>query len=301
MTTPRTVDRAKGKWRNILSEIGVASKALTGKHTPCPICGGKDRFRFLDTGGSGSWICSQHGSGAGMDLAMQVMDCDFRTAARRVDELSGRYEADKPKPAISEAFRRKAMNDLWLGSRACDKRDLVDTYLRGRGLALPNNLDVLRLCDRARAPDGTWHPTMVAMVQGVDGKPVTLHRTFLAPDGTKADMESPRALMPGSVPDGSAIRLYKHKNRLGIAEGIETAIGAARRFRMPVWAAVNSTMLAKWIPPDGVDSVTVFGDNDPQFGGQAAAYALAHKLSVRHGVSVSVEIPEQVGRDWADG
>lgn len=298
--TPRTTDRAKGKWRNILSEIGVASKALTGKHTPCPICGGKDRFRFLDTSGSGSWICSQHGSGAGMDLVMQVMDCDFRTAARRVDELSGRYEADKPRPAMSDAFRRKAMNDLWLGSRVCVKGDLVDTYLRGRGLALPNNLDVLRLCDRARAPDGTWHPTMVAMVHGVDGRPVTLHRTFLAPDGRKAVMESPRALMPGSVPDGSAIRLYKHKNRLGIAEGIETAIGAARRFRMPVWAAVNSTMLAKWIPPDGVDSVTVFGDNDPQFGGQASAYALAHKLSVRHGVSASVEIPEHVGKDWAD-
>ena len=41
---------AAGKWRGILSAMGIASEYLTGKHTQCPICkaergdGGKDRF-----------------------------------------------------------------------------------------------------------------------------------------------------------------------------------------------------------------------------------------------------------------
>ena len=37
---------ATGRWPNILAHFGVAEKFLTGKHGPCPICGGKDRFRF---------------------------------------------------------------------------------------------------------------------------------------------------------------------------------------------------------------------------------------------------------------
>ena len=30
-------------------------------HTPCPVCGGKDRFRFDNLNGTGSFICSQGG------------------------------------------------------------------------------------------------------------------------------------------------------------------------------------------------------------------------------------------------
>ena len=34
--------------------LGVPAKALTNRHGPCPICGGKDRFRFDDKGGRGT-------------------------------------------------------------------------------------------------------------------------------------------------------------------------------------------------------------------------------------------------------
>lgn len=105
--------------------------------------------------------------------------------------------------------------------------------------------------------------------------------------------------MPGKVPDGSAIRLCPPAERLGIAEGIETALAAARLFNMPVWAATNATMLAKWQPPDCAREIIVFGDADPAFGGQAAAYSLAHRLAVRDR-TVRVELPPQIGTDWAD-
>lgn len=140
---------------------------------------------------------------------------------------------------------------------------------------------------------------MLAMVHGPDGKPATIHRTFLCPNG-KADIDMPRALMPGPVPDGAAIRLYNHKERLGIGTGIETSIAAARKFRIPTWAAINDTMLVKWVPPAGVKEVWIFGDNDEKMGGQAAAYALGHKLLTRFDVSCRVEIPDEIGKDWAD-
>ena len=142
---------------------------------------------------------------------------------------------------------------------------------------------------------------MIAMVSTADGKPANIHRTFLRPDGSgKADMSEPRAMMPGRIPDGAAIRLANiHGERLGIAEGIETALAATLKFNIPTWAAINSTILAKWWPPAGVKEVVIFGDNDPLFGGQAAALALAHRLAVK-GFAVDVRIPPEVGRDWAD-
>jgi putative DNA primase/helicase len=139
---------------------------------------------------------------------------------------------------------------------------------------------------------------MIALVRGADGTPANIHRTFLTPEGAKADIN--RAMMPGEVPEGSAVRLAPVAPVMGIAEGIETALAASARFAMPVWSAINSVGLAKWRPPAGVERVIVFGDNDPKYGGQAAAYALAHKIATRDKLAVEVQIPNIVGRDWAD-
>ncbi|WP_246102645.1 toprim domain-containing protein [Methylobacterium terricola] len=86
-------------------------------------------------------------------------------------------------------------------------------------------------------------------------------------------------MIPGTIPAGAAIRLFDHGPVLGIAEGVETALAAASLFGILCWAAINSTLLAKWEPPPNVETVIVFGDSDASFAGQAAAYALAHRLS----------------------
>ena len=39
---------ARGQWRGILSAFGFNGEDLDGRHHPCPVCGGTDRFRFLD-------------------------------------------------------------------------------------------------------------------------------------------------------------------------------------------------------------------------------------------------------------
>jgi putative DNA primase/helicase len=43
----------------------------------------------------------------------------------------------------------------------------------------------------------------------------------------------------------------------------------------------------------------VFGDNDPNFVGQAAAYALARRVSTQNKIDTAVEIPRS-GKDWND-
>ena len=39
---------AQCRWRSILTVLGMDERALSGKHGPCPLCGGRDRFRFDD-------------------------------------------------------------------------------------------------------------------------------------------------------------------------------------------------------------------------------------------------------------
>lgn len=295
----KTADAARGKWRGILMACGASAKALVNRHGPCPFCGGHDRFRWDNQDGNGSFFCSQCGSGDGFEFLRRMKGWDFKTAAVEIDQIVGNIPREaRNAPPVRD--NRKLLNELWLAGSKVTMGDPAGRYLAMRGLDMPQNTDCLRFVEQCPVPNESgsrW--AMVAMVMDADGKPATLHRTFLGPNG-KADIAQPRALMPGSVPDGAAIRLSMHGERLGIAEGIETALAATRRFGLPVWAAINSTMMTKWKPPEGVREVVVFGDNDQKFGGAAAAYALAHRLSAREGLSVEVRIPAQTGLDWAD-
>jgi len=140
---------------------------------------------------------------------------------------------------------------------------------------------------------------MVAKMVAPDGTPTSLHRTYLTVDGYKAAVANPRRQTPGSIARGAAVRLAAAFEVLGIAEGIETALSAAVLFGVPCWAALNDALLATWIPPCGVRRVIIFGDNDPGFAGQAAAYSLARRTAGDQW-TVEVRIPDQPGQDWND-
>lgn len=293
----KTLDAARGKWRGILLQLGLPEVHLTARHGPCPLCGGEDRFRFDNKHGNGSYICNQCGAGTGMQLLQKVKGWDFRTAASEVDKVLGNVQADAVKPAMDDEKRRKLLNDLWRAGNPIQADCMAGFYLASRGVGLCDCPD-LRFVEQCPAPDGVKRPAMIALVRDAEGKPANIHRTFLGLSG-KADMDNPRAMMPGSVSEGSAVRLFPVAERLGIAEGIETAYAAAKRFGLPVWSAIDAGKLAKWQPPAGCKSVVVFGDNDRSFTGQAAAFTLANRLAVK-GFVVSVQIPEQAGTDWAD-
>ena len=46
---------AIGMWPQILPALGVGRGFLENKHGPCPLCGGKDRYRFDDKNGRGTF------------------------------------------------------------------------------------------------------------------------------------------------------------------------------------------------------------------------------------------------------
>lgn len=293
-------DYVTGKWRGILATCGIPDVALRGKHGPCPMCGGKDRFRFDNKEGRGTFFCNQCGAGDGWDLLQKFRGWTFAQAADEVRAIAGHVRKEPVPQEQTEEQRRKRLRDLWLESSPVKQGDLVDRYMHSRGLGEIVYPDGLRTCERCWYSGDTHYPAMLGVVFDVDGNPVTLHRTYLAPDGSgKAPVEDARRIMPGRIPDGAAIRLGEAGHRLGIAEGIETAFAAMQIYDLPVWAAINSTMMQKWEPPSSVEEVTIFADNDPKFGGQKAAYTLAHRLAVK-GLDVSVKVPDLVGTDFND-
>lgn len=301
----KTANVAKGKWRGILMHFGVSEKSLTGKHGPCPICDGHDRFRFDNKDGRGTSICSFCGARDGFGLVAALTGKSFSEYAAEIDGLCGNIkpEVGGHRMEMSEDERVRMMREAWQQTRPIQPGDLAHRYLAGRGLDEQVYYKTLRFADAMRDGEGGIRPALVALV-GVYGadKFATMHRTFLKPDGSgKADMESPRKLMPGSLPDGACVALseYVPGQPLGIAEGIETAMSASNRFGLPVWAAINATMLQKWLPPEGCNEVLIFGDNDKSHTGHAVSYALSRSLRAKK-VRTEVHIPKDEGDDWAD-
>ena len=125
-----------------------------------------------------------------------------------------------------------------------------------------------------------------------DGRFLTFHVTYLE-DGHKAPVDPCRKMLPGPGLKGAAVELWPHNEVLGIAEGIETAIAAHMLFKVPVWAALNTSLLKSFTPPDQVKRLVIFGDNDTNHAGQAAAYALAHRLHDR--VEIEIKFPDSPG------
>ncbi len=295
----KTVDAANGKWHGILVHFGVDQKHLTGKHTACPLCGeGTDRFRFDDKRGAGTWICSQCGAGDGIKLVMRFTGLDFKTAAEQIDKIVGNLEARKPdKPAEDPAIRLRA---IARGLESMDSVNPVRLYLRNRGLT-PSKGVKYHPALRYFGNDKTSIvcPAMVCLIESSEGVALSYHITALTRDGRKAQIDPPRKIMPAVAPlVGGAIRLTKIHEHIGIAEGVETALAVMRDFDIPCWSAANAPLLEKFIPPEGVKKVSVFGDNDRNFAGQKAAYALANRLSGK--VGVEVFFPDLPGSDFAD-
>ena len=90
-------DLTNGRWPDLLAQLaGLTSDQLTDKHQPCPLCGGKDRYRFDDQDGTGSWYCNQcggkdqsGGGGTGMDMLMRRNGWAYPETCQRIEQHLG--------------------------------------------------------------------------------------------------------------------------------------------------------------------------------------------------------------------
>jgi putative DNA primase/helicase len=290
-------ERAKGQWYQILRSLGVEDSFLNKRNGPCPLCGGDDRYRWKDTNDRGEYYCNQCGPGDGFQLLMKLHSWTFPETACQIEEFLGTGTTVKhtPKPKNVPSI---AINKVISESRAITPGDEVCQYLEDRGLCgIPQ--DLLFHPALYESETKKTFPAMIALVRDLNGVVVCAHRTFLQA-GEKAKISSPRKMMsPVRTVNGATIRLFSTDSHIGLAEGIETAIAAHQIFNIPVWAAISANGVKTFEPPEGINEVTVFGDNDRNFNGQRAAYDLANRLSLK-GITAYVRIPDKTGQDWAD-
>lgn len=99
---------AAGRWPYVLAGLSIDVPDSSRRHSPCPACGGKDRFRF-DDNGRGSFICNQCGAGDGLDLIKRVNNCDTTEAAQLAADVLGiDYRAAQTDP-VAASHRREQL------------------------------------------------------------------------------------------------------------------------------------------------------------------------------------------------
>ena len=284
-----------GRWYGIFNSLGL--EVGEGKHCPCPVCGGKDRFRFTDQEGRGTYFCNHCGAGDGFKLIQNFFAVDFVESCRMVEKVVGscvvKNSANEP------AITKEKLREIFNGSKPASAKNVAGKYLQNRGLSVIPAL--LRGTNKCWCSERKGEfPAMLAIFKMPDGTAATMHRTYVTKDGDKEKIEQSKKMLPAlQKMSGGCVRLFPHAKHIAIAEGIETAIAVHEDTGLPVWAATTAVLLEKFKLPDlGIEQVSIFADNDANFTGQRAAYILANRLI--KDCAVSVYVPPRAGQDWLD-
>ncbi|MBK4736011.1 DUF7146 domain-containing protein [Noviherbaspirillum pedocola] len=302
----------------------------------------KDRFRFDNKFLMGNYWCQTCGPGNAWNLMLACSGLPESEIMDRLRKIKGFQPVDSVARPVAPvrvdaeltekevAQNRKRLKQAESGARAIKPGDPVWQYLSKR---VPGG-DLRRLSPYIRfnpsmefyedevvkvGPDrydtksvcrGRF-PVMLAKVIDSERKGVTMHRTYLTPQGEKAPFEMVKKQMAGIRKlKGEAIPVCETPGSrvLGVCEGIETAwaVATAYRYSINVWALLNCVNLSVADIPDGkFDKVIIFADHDkidPVTGhrpGEHRAAMLKEKLEAR-GIACEIRKPPKEGTDFAD-
>lgn len=249
--------QAVDKWDYLFQSLGI--EVGNGKHCPCPVCGGKDRFRFDDKDGRGTWICNQCGSGDGLELIKNYYHCDAKDASDRIVEhlnLNATGGRNKRQSTELKSDLKNKMRDnpvfekvKYLLSKAVLGQS---QYLTNKGLTFD-----LPLLDDGR---------IIVPIVNTDNKYTGAQ--FIKPDGSKQ-------LMKGSSKKGSFICVkpmvevaeLKDATEIIICEGLATGITMTEfQHRSIILSAIDAGNLihvARAIRDiNPIAKIIIAGDND---------------------------------------
>jgi hypothetical protein len=271
----------------ITAQLGLrrSGRYFVGK---CPCCGYASGFSVTERDGRVLAYCAAGGCDQGELWAVLL----------RLGGAEDRRAETAPPPVAKDDKRAMALAILGrtLSANSASSPTPVMLYLRARGWCGPVPT-ALRYLDAARHPTGTHWPAMVAHVELVgEGRPVAVHRTFLARDGSGKAPVDPAKMTLGPC-RGAAIRLAPAGPLLAVSEGIETGLSFMLATGIPTWAALSAGGIRSLILPSVVREVVIAADPDPV--GLAAAYAAARGWRA-YGRRVRIAVPPPGAGDFND-
>ncbi|QFI64570.1 virulence protein [Qipengyuania flava] len=168
-------------------------------------------------------------------------------------------------------------------------------YLESRGILAAS--PALRFHPRTPlGPKGRTRflPAVIAAVS-LDEGPIAIHRTFLS-GNAKADFDKPKRAL-GALGE-AAVRLFAPASgKLGLAEGIESAMSAYALTGIPAWATLGNERFGLVSLPESVTELHLFVDHDA--GGELAA-SRSIEAHARDGRTIQVRKPSSSDTDWND-
>jgi len=232
MTMPNDVmDLARNRWAEILAAIGgVSISYLDNKGKPCPLCKeGRDRFRFDDLEGNGTWYCSKcggknrtGGAGNGIDMLMRHMGWGYAEACKHIQQ----YLAVIPDPPITGAeyvwhysstfivtrFPGKKIRPLWWDGEQW--RWKAPPTPRPLYWARRDPTAPVLICEGEKATDAAqrlfpsaacccW-PSGCKAIDKADWSPLAGRRCVLWPDADQPGREAMAKLAPKLLKAGAA-------------------------------------------------------------------------------------------------
>jgi putative DNA primase/helicase len=330
----KNVKLSPEQWVALLQKYGVPASSLTGKGSPCPICGGNDRFTYDNQHQRGDWVCRKCNDGGfkagdGFELICKTAGISFRELMLELDgglpatarDDAVRTQAPAPGRKADPAWAQKRLDSMWGKAIANGRDDLIAGYLRSRvpGLAVaPSSALRLGMLEyrHEKKVIGEW-PGILARFVLPDGRLGTLHRTFLdrSKPAKATIITNDGEVLPSKMNDvtvnklnGGAVRLMEPVNgEIGVGEGLETVLAAHMMFGVPVWYCLNRNLLSDFVVPEGlgIRVVHIFADFDVvdpktrKSPGMDSALILAKRLRAE-GYTVIIHRPKVRGTDFAD-
>ena len=185
---------------------------------------------------------------------------------------------------------------LWRGAGAL-RGSPAEAYLLKRGLT-QHSSDLRFHPETPLGPRDSVRvlPAMLAAVR-TDLGVIAVHRTFLdASSDRLADFDRPKRAL-GSLQHGAARLAMPRGGRLGLAEGIETALSATQLFGVPCWATLGNERFGLVTIPESVRELYLFLDNDA---GGDLAEARACEAYACEGRRIAAMRPRAFDEDWND-
>jgi putative DNA primase/helicase len=213
----------------------------------------------------------------------------------RARELFDGSGGPLPEAPRKESVDRNATR-LWRGADAF-RATPAEVYLLRRGLTqVPSDLRFHPKTPLGPRGAVRFLPAMLAAVR-TDLGVIAVHRTFLDTSaGRLAGFERPKRAL-GSLQHG-AVRLgMPREGRLGLAEGVETALSAMQLFGVPCWATLGNERFGLVTIPESVRELHLFVDNDP---GGDLAEERAREAYTCEGRRIVATRPSNANEDWND-
>lgn len=230
-----TVKAATGFWPQLLPALGI-SVLDGGRHGACPACGGKDRFRFDNQDGRGTWLCNQCGAGDGLNLVEKALSISAKEAAMKVAGMLGTLPESAPVMHDEAADKSRAQADAAARAQALIAAAVSRTdnaYLSAKGL---HGTQALTLGEALRCGGVSFAAGDVLIpLTGEDGTAINVQLISAAGDK--------RTLPGGQVKGTYWLAGEPDGKTLWLTEGYATGLTVHRLTGQAVYVALSANNL----------------------------------------------------------